>query len=122
MLDVSIAEIMLILLVALLILGPERLPRVARTLGHWVGRARAAFNHIRDELDREAFNQDMQERFRGQLRDMGLDEESLRREQQDMLPPYKDEKRSGDEKNPRDEKKDVHDDSRSGGDSGERRP
>ena len=88
MLDVSIAEIMLILLVALMILGPERLPRVARTLGHWIGRARAAFNHIRDELDREAFNQDMQERFRGQLRDMGLDEESLRREQDELLPPH----------------------------------
>ncbi len=89
MLDVSIAELAIIFLIALVILGPERLPRVARTLGHWAGRARGAFNHLRDELDREAFNQDMQERFRGQLKEMGLDEESLRKEQEEILPPHK---------------------------------
>lgn len=102
MLDVSLAELAIIFLIALVILGPERLPRVARTLGHWAGRARAAFNQLRDELDREAFNQDMQERFRGQLKDMGLDEETLRREQQEILPPWKDsDKRDGEGDNDR---------------------
>ncbi|WP_298748779.1 DUF1800 family protein, partial [uncultured Nocardioides sp.] len=36
---------------------------VARTLGHWIGRARSTFNHLKSELEREAVTQDMQERM-----------------------------------------------------------
>lgn len=98
MFDISFAELALIFLIALLVLGPERLPRVARSMGYWAGRARQAFHHLKTELDREAFNQEMQEKFKTQLRDMGLDEDSMRMEdldelkklqQKDVLPPHR---------------------------------
>jgi len=53
MFDSSFPEIVLILLVALIVIGPERLPRLARTMGHWVGRGRSMFNTMRNEVERE---------------------------------------------------------------------
>ncbi|MCP1673291.1 sec-independent protein translocase protein TatB [Natronocella acetinitrilica] len=53
MFDVSFQEVFLILLVALIVIGPERLPKLARTLGTWVGRGRALFNSMRNEVERE---------------------------------------------------------------------
>jgi sec-independent protein translocase protein TatB len=40
-------------LVALLVLGPERLPGAARTAGLWVGRLKRSFNAIKQEVERE---------------------------------------------------------------------
>ena len=53
MLDVSFWELLIIGAIALVVVGPERLPRLMRTLGLWVGRARASFQSIRDEVERE---------------------------------------------------------------------
>lgn len=53
MFDVSFQELFLVLLVALIVIGPERLPKLARTLGTWVGRGRALFNSMRNEVERE---------------------------------------------------------------------
>ncbi len=53
MFDIGFWEVGLILLLALLILGPERLPKAARTIGFWVGRARGAYYSMRSEMDRE---------------------------------------------------------------------
>jgi sec-independent protein translocase protein TatB len=50
-----------VFVVALLVLGPERLPRVARTAGQWVGRARGMFTRLRSELEREANFQELQD-------------------------------------------------------------
>jgi len=41
MLDVGFSEILLTSAIALIVLGPERLPKVARQVGNWMGRARA---------------------------------------------------------------------------------
>jgi len=41
MLDVGFSEILLTSAIALIVLGPEKLPKVARQVGNWVGRARA---------------------------------------------------------------------------------
>jgi sec-independent protein translocase protein TatB len=87
MFDIGFVEMLVIGVLGLLVLGPERLPRVARTVGHWVGRARATFNNIRDELERETHNADMQAKFREQLEEMGLTEEDLRKGQESILPP-----------------------------------
>ena len=38
MFDVSLSELMIVGIVALIVIGPERLPRVARTMGHLLGR------------------------------------------------------------------------------------
>lgn len=53
MFDVGFSELILIGVVALLVLGPERLPKLARDVGRWVGRARRYMNHVREEIDRE---------------------------------------------------------------------
>ena len=53
MFDISFLELLLILLVALLVIGPERLPGVARTLGYWAGRARGTVNSLRRDIERE---------------------------------------------------------------------
>ena len=53
MFDIGFSEIALIAVVALLVLGPERLPRVARTAGALLRRARASWQGVRDEIERE---------------------------------------------------------------------
>ena len=53
MFDVNIWELSVIGIVALLVFGPDKLPEVARTVGHWVGRARAYVNSIKSDIDRE---------------------------------------------------------------------
>jgi sec-independent protein translocase protein TatB len=53
MFDFSFSEIGLIAVVALVVLGPERLPKVARTAGALVRRARASWQNVRDEIERE---------------------------------------------------------------------
>ncbi|MFJ4458276.1 Sec-independent protein translocase protein TatB [Pseudomonas sp. NPDC089392] len=53
MFGISFSELLLVGLVALLVLGPERLPAAARTAGLWVGRLKRSFNAIKDEVERE---------------------------------------------------------------------
>lgn len=87
MFDIGFSELALISIIGLVVLGPERLPKAARTVGYWVGRARSTFNHLRNELEREALNQDMRERMEKQMREMGLDEESIREARDSLLSP-----------------------------------
>ena len=53
MFDVGFWEIAIIALIALIILGPERLPRAARTMGLWVGKARRTLSEVKRDIDRE---------------------------------------------------------------------
>ncbi|MBP6513666.1 MAG: twin-arginine translocase subunit TatB [Steroidobacteraceae bacterium] len=53
MFEVGFTEIILILGIALLVLGPEKLPRVAAQVGRWAGRARAMARNLKDQLDDE---------------------------------------------------------------------
>jgi sec-independent protein translocase protein TatB len=53
MFDFSFGELATIAVVALVVLGPERLPKVARTAGHLLGRARAYANQVKSDIDRE---------------------------------------------------------------------
>ncbi|MGH8595010.1 MAG: Sec-independent protein translocase protein TatB [Gammaproteobacteria bacterium] len=53
MFDIGFWELMLVGVVALLVLGPERLPAAARTAGLWVSRARRALGSLRAEIERE---------------------------------------------------------------------
>lgn len=53
MFDVGFWELILISVVALLVIGPERLPKVARIAGLWVGRARRTLTSVKAEIDRE---------------------------------------------------------------------
>lgn len=53
MFDLSFSEIMLIGVVALIVIGPERLPKVARTIGHLVGRAQRYVSSVKSDIQRE---------------------------------------------------------------------
>lgn len=53
MFDVSFSELVLILIVGLIVFGPEKLPEVVRTTGLWIGKLRRSFNNIRSEIERE---------------------------------------------------------------------
>ena len=53
MFDIGFLEIVIIASIALVVLGPERLPRAARTAGMWVGRARRMVADVKSDIDRE---------------------------------------------------------------------
>ncbi|MCW1935624.1 Sec-independent protein translocase protein TatB [Pseudomonas sp. MDMC_285] len=53
MFDIGFSELLLVGLVALVVLGPERLPGAVRTAGLWVGRIKRSFNSIKAEVERE---------------------------------------------------------------------
>ena len=53
MFGISGGELFFIAIIALIVLGPERLPKVARMAGMWVRRARTQWNSVKDELERE---------------------------------------------------------------------
>lgn len=53
MFDIGFLEIVIIASIALVVLGPERLPRAARTAGLWVGRARRMVADVKSDIDRE---------------------------------------------------------------------
>jgi Tat protein translocase TatB subunit len=54
MFDIGFSEVLLIFALALVVLGPDKLPQVARTVGRWAGRARAMARQFRDQLESEA--------------------------------------------------------------------
>lgn len=53
MFDIGFWELSLIGIVALLVIGPERLPAVARTAGKWMGRANRFIANIKDDINKE---------------------------------------------------------------------
>ena len=58
MFEVGFTEIILILGIALVVLGPEKLPKVAADIGRWVGRARAMARQFKSQLDEEVVKAD----------------------------------------------------------------
>ncbi len=66
MFDIDMSEFAVIGIVALLVVGPKDLPRLMRTVGHWVGRARGMARHVRSGFDtmvREAEIDEMNKRW-----------------------------------------------------------
>ena len=59
MLDFGFSEILLTSAIALVVLGPERLPKVARQVGNWMGRARAMARQLSEQLEREVSAEDL---------------------------------------------------------------
>ena len=54
MFEVGFSELLLIMGLALLVLGPEKLPKVVTEIGRWMGRARAMARQFREQLEVEA--------------------------------------------------------------------
>ena len=59
MFDIGFWELSLIGIVALLVIGPERLPAVARTVGKWVGRANRFVANVKDDISKELKDEDL---------------------------------------------------------------
>ena len=53
MFDIGFSEVLLIFVIALVVLGPEKLPRAASQVGRWVGRARAMARQFKEQLEEE---------------------------------------------------------------------
>jgi sec-independent protein translocase protein TatB len=64
MFDVGFSELLVIAVVALLVLGPERLPKAARFAGLWVRRARAQWNSVKAEFERDLADEDLKRSLR----------------------------------------------------------
>lgn len=66
MFDVGAPELLVIAIVAIVVVGPKDLPRLLRTVGQWVGKARRATQHFRSGIDamiREAELEEMQKKW-----------------------------------------------------------
>jgi sec-independent protein translocase protein TatB len=71
MFDVGFAEILLLSLIGLLVLGPERLPRVARTLGGMARKARTSWTSLKQSIDAELRAEELKEplkRFENEIK------------------------------------------------------
>lgn len=70
MFDVGFSEMLMVGLIALLVFGPERLPRVAKEAALWIKKARTMANSVKQEIDRELQLQDLKESMDKQKREM----------------------------------------------------
>jgi sec-independent protein translocase protein TatB len=103
MFDIGFSELFLVAVVALLVLGPERLPKAARFAGLWVRRARAQWYSVKSEFERELADEELKRSLidarddlrnaEGQLRRGG---ESLRREFETLDPSHDRDRPAGD--------------------------
>jgi sec-independent protein translocase protein TatB len=67
MFDIAPTELLIVALVALVVIGPKDLPKVMRTVGQWVGRARGMARHFRSGIDtmiREAELEEMDKKWK----------------------------------------------------------
>lgn len=75
MFDIGFSELLLVGLIALLVLGPERLPIAARNAGLWMGRAKRAMNTLKAQVTRELDNEHLLQ---------GIDDAPLRQLEQQL--------------------------------------
>jgi sec-independent protein translocase protein TatB len=73
MFDVGFLELVVIGVIALLVVGPERLPRLARTAGLWLGRARRTLSSVKAEIDSELKAEELREILAKQAQSNPLD-------------------------------------------------
>jgi sec-independent protein translocase protein TatB len=73
MFDMGFWELLVIGVVALVVIGPERLPKVARIAGLWLGRARRTLSSVQDEIRRELKADELKEILDKQARSRPLE-------------------------------------------------
>ena len=69
MFDIGASELLLVVIVAILVIGPKDMPMALRTAGRWMGKVRRVSNHFRSGLDamiREAEMEEMEKKWREQ--------------------------------------------------------
>ena len=83
MFDVGFSELLIIAVVALLVLGPERLPKAARFAGLWVRKARAQWYSVKAELERELATEELQRSLKTPLSELQPQMKALEKELRD---------------------------------------
>lgn len=83
MFDIGFFELLVIGVVALLVLGPQRLPVAARTCGLWLGRLRRTVGSIQSEIREELRMEELK-------RTTAIEKEQLERELREMRQPFSD--------------------------------
>jgi sec-independent protein translocase protein TatB len=73
MFDIGFWELVVVGIVALVVIGPERLPKVARIAGLWLGRARRTLASVQDEIRRELKADELKEILDKQARSRPLE-------------------------------------------------
>lgn len=64
MFDIGFSELMLIAILALIVLGPERLPQAARTVGLIVGKIKRSMTGLQEELERQVRTEELKEKLK----------------------------------------------------------
>lgn len=70
MFDAGFLEVLIIGIIALLVIGPERLPGVARKVGGWIGKARAFVDSTKADIEREINASEMRELLQSQKQEI----------------------------------------------------
>jgi sec-independent protein translocase protein TatB len=68
--DIGFWELLLIAIVALIVVGPERLPKLVRVTGLWVGKANASLQAVRSEISRELRAEELKQTLNKPLEDI----------------------------------------------------
>lgn len=84
MFDIGFSELLVIAVVALVVLGPERLPKAARFAGLWVRRARAQWYSVKSELERDLAAEELRKSLHDTEEAMRGFEDSVRRTGSDV--------------------------------------
>lgn len=70
MFDIGFLELLLIGVVGLLVLGPERLPKAARTAGMWIGRAKRSVSGIQREINEQLKTEELRQKINDQQKSL----------------------------------------------------
>jgi sec-independent protein translocase protein TatB len=81
MFDIGFSELLIVGVLGLIILGPERLPKAARTVGLLIGRVRQTMGGIQQQIEQEVRNQEIREKLEDPLRTFLSDEEVQQRQE-----------------------------------------
>ncbi len=75
MFDIGFLELVIVAVIGLLVLGPERLPHAARAAGKWVGKARRMVNQFSREIDRQIEADEIREELRKSGQSLNIEED-----------------------------------------------
>ncbi|PIE25213.1 MAG: twin-arginine translocase subunit TatB [Neptuniibacter caesariensis] len=81
MFDIGFAELLIVAVVALIVLGPDKLPAAVRTVGMWVGRIRRTVTAIQSEISEELKIEELK-------RTTAINKEELEKELNEMRQPF----------------------------------
>ncbi|MDX1450920.1 MAG: Sec-independent protein translocase protein TatB [Oleiphilaceae bacterium] len=87
MFDIGFLELVIVAIIALLVLGPERLPSAARTAGRWVGKVRRTVGNFSREIERQIEVEELREQLKqsGQSLDIDEDVKNIQKTLKDAL-------------------------------------